>query len=197
MAHEELPANDPTEITQLLGRLGKGDAEVEERLLALVYQRLLGVANQLFGAERENHTLQPTAVVHEAWMKLAREDHAAWSNRGQFFAVGATLMRRILIDHARARGRHKRGDGAQRVSMTDAERDELGGETQLLDLDEALQVLARLDERQHRIVELRFFSGLTVAEVAECLDVSQRTVEAEWTMAKAWLRRRLGSDVTE
>ncbi len=183
--------HDPTELTRLLGRLGAGDDGADEALLELVYDRLLGVARRLFEGERAGHTLQPTAVVHEAWEKLVQEDAAAWRNRAQFFAVGATVMRRILVDYARKRASLKRGGGAEAVPLSAVGPDDLDSNANLLDLDRALEALAHLDERQHRIVELRFFSGLTVPEVASCLGVSVRTVEAEWTMAKAWLKRQL------
>jgi len=183
--------SDPSELTRLLKGFAQGDEAAHEALLPLVYERLHGVAARVFGGERAGHTLQPTVLVHDAWMKLVEEDHAAWQNRAQFFAVGATLMRRILVDHARARQSLKRGGGAERITVHEGMAEELSGGTDLLDLDRALIKLARLDERQHRIVELRFFSGLKVSEVADCLGVSVRTVEAEWTMAKAWLRREL------
>ena len=184
--------SDPTELTRLLQCLGQGDEAAHEALLPLVYERLRGVAARVFQGERAGHTLQPTALVHDAWMKLVQEDHAAWQNRAQFFAVGATLMRRILVDHARARQSLKRGGGAERVTVHEGLAAEFENGADLLELDRALCKLARLDDRQHRIVELRFFSGLKVGEVADCLGVSVRTVEAEWTMAKAWLRRELG-----
>ncbi len=183
--------SDPSELTRLLKDLGQGDEAAHEALLPLVYERLRGVAARVFQRERADHTLQPTALVHDAWMKLVQEDHAAWQNRAQFFAVGATLMRRILVDHARSRQSLKRGGGAERISVHEGMAAEFRSGADLLDLDRALSRLARLDDRQHRIVELRFFSGLRVSEVADCLGVSVRTVEAEWTMAKAWLRREL------
>jgi len=185
---------DPTDLTQLLQRLGQGDEGAHEALLPLVYERLRGVAARVFQGERPGHTLQPTALVHDAWIQLVNEDHAAWQNRAQFFAVGATLMRRILVDHARARQSLKRGGAAERISVHEGLATEFENGADLLDLDRALGKLARLDDRQHRIVELRFFSGLKVNEVADCMGVSVRTIEAEWTMAKAWLRRELERD---
>lgn len=183
--------SDPSELTRLLRGFAQGDEAAHEALLPLVYERLHGVAARVFSGEHAGHTLQPTVLVHDAWMKLVEEDRATWQNRAQFLAVGATVMRRILVDHARARQSLKRGGGAERITVHEGMAEELSGGTDLLDLDRALTKLARLDERQHRIVELRFFSGLKVSEVADCLGVSVRTVEAEWTMAKAWLRREL------
>ena len=129
--------------------------------------------------------------MHAAWEKLSREDGANWKARSQFFAVGATVMRRILVDHARSRARLKRGGGVEAGTLSGVASPDHRSHTDLLDLDDNLQELAKLDQRQHQIVELRFFSGLTVAEVADILGVSVRTVEAEWTMAKAWLKRQL------
>jgi RNA polymerase sigma factor (TIGR02999 family) len=185
-----MPGRD-SDLTHLLRQLGSGDRDADAAVLDLVYDRLKGVANRLFAGERADHTLHPTAIVHAAWQRLAREQGANWKARSQFFAVGATVMRRILVDHARGRVRQKRGGGAAAQSLSGIAAPDDHLHTDLLDLDEQLQQLAQLDPRQHQIVELRFFSGLTVAEVADVLDVSVRTVEAEWTMAKAWLRRQL------
>lgn len=182
---------DPPPLTRLLRELAAGEEAAREKLLPLVYDRLHEVAERIFQRENPGHTLQPTALVHDAWANLVANDRAAWENRAQFFAVGATVMRRILMDYARARGRDKRGGGRDRVTIVaDAIADPAHG-TDLLELDVVLEKLRKLDERQHSIVELRFFSGLSVEEVAECLNVSRRTVEAEWTMVKAWLRREL------
>ena len=185
---------DPTELTELLRDLADGKDEAREKLLPLVYDRLHEVAERVFNRENPGHTMQPTALVHDAWMKLVENDRGVWANRAQFFAVGATVMRRILTDYARARGRAKRGGGAERISIVaDAIASPSTG-ADLLELDVVLQKLKQLDERQHSIVELRFFSGLSVEEVAECLELSRRTVEAEWTMVKAWLRRELEAE---
>ena len=148
------------------------------------------------GRERSDHTLQPTALVHEAYLKLADQDRVNWRGRTHFFAVGAQIMRRLLVDHARRRGRVKRGGEWQRVTLGHGAAPLLGRELdrdELLALDLALQKLARLDERQARIVELRFFAGLEVAEVAEILGVSKRTIEGNWTHARAWLKRELAA----
>lgn len=185
---------DPTELTELLRDLAEGDEGAREKLLPLVYDRLREVAQRAFQRESPGHTLQPTVLVHDAWLKLVENDRGAWQNRAQFFAVGATVMRRILVDHARARGRDKRGGGAQRVSVAGQPMADPGAGTEILELDAVLQKLQRVDPRQHAIVELRFFSGLSVAEVADCLGLSKRAVEAEWTMVKAWLARELKAE---
>lgn len=186
-----MPTPDPSPLTRQLRKLAAGDEAAREKLLPLVYDRLHDVAERIFQRENASHTLQPTVLVHDAWANLVANDRAAWENRTQFFAVGATIMRRILMDYARARGRDKRGGGLNRITIVaDAIADPARG-TDLLELDVVLEKLRKLDERQHSIVELRFFSGLNVEEVAESLGVSRRTVEAEWTMAKAWLRREL------
>ncbi len=185
---------DPTELTRLLRGLADGEVQSRDRLLSLVYERLHEVAERVFQRETPGHTMQPTALVHDAWMKLVENDRAAWENRTQFFAVGATVMRRILLDYARARGRDKRGGALRRVSIVDEAIPSPQAGADLLELDVVLCKLRKLDERQHSIVELRFFSGLSVEEVAECLGLSRRTVEAEWTMAKAWLRRELEAE---
>lgn len=182
---------DPEPITRLLQDLADGKDGADEELLPLIYDRLHRVAQRVFQNERASHTMQPTVLVNDAWLKLAGNDRGAWRNRAQFFAVGATVMRRILVDHARAHRRLKRGGDLDRVSIVAEDiADERRG-TDVLELDAALEKLQRLDARQHAIVELRFFSGLGVAEVADALGVSKRTVEAEWTMAKAWLLREL------
>ena len=189
-----MPDEGTGDATRALLALRDGDAAAAERLLPLVYDRLRGLANRFLGAERAGHTLQPTALVHEAFLKLVEQERVDWAGRTHFFAVGAKAMRRILVDHARGRRRDKRGGGAVRVELREGaalspERDE-----DVLALDEALARLEARDARQARIVELRFFGGLNVEEVAEALGVSKRTVEADWTMLRAWLRRELSSD---
>lgn len=156
-----------------------------------VYRELRDVARRLFRRERHHHTLEPTALVHEAWLKLAAQERVDWSGRSQLLAVGAQAMRRILVDHARARRREKRGGDRFPMALTEelSVREEPG--VGLTDLDGALARLERLDPRQARVVELRFFTGLGVREVALQLGLSVRTIEAEWTAAKAWLKREL------
>ena len=160
-------------------------------LLSLVYDELRRIARQYLRKERSDHTLQPTALVHEAYMKLIDISDVSWQDRAHFFAVASNVMRHILVDHARARATDKRGGEAQRIALEDAV--QLSGETDidLLALDEAMRQLAAFDEQQSKIVELRFFGGLTIEETAHVLKISPATVKREWTMAKAWLFRRM------
>lgn len=183
--------SESKDLTALLRGLAAGDGAFREHALRQVYEKLHAVAERAFRRESPDHTMQPTALLHDAWMKLVESDRGEWQNRDQFFAIGATIMRRILVDHARARGRDKRGGGARRVTLVDDALPSQGGQTDILDLDAVLHRLNKIDSRQHAIVELRFFSGLSVSDVASCLGISRRTVEAEWTMAKAWLAREL------
>ncbi|MAF66448.1 MAG: RNA polymerase subunit sigma-70 [Planctomycetes bacterium] len=184
-------------VSRLLGEVSKGDRVAGERLMPLVYAELREIAQRLFRRERADHTLEPTALVHEAWMKLVDQDRVDWQGRSHFFAVGAQAMRRILVDHARARGRDKRGGNRRAVAFPEGLEAAAQGAPDLLDLEGALARLEKLDPRQGRVVELRFFAGLSVREVAEVIGVSVRTVEAEWTAAKAWLRRELGRGAPE
>ncbi len=187
-------------ITQIVADLGalRGDvAPSTEELFRLLYDELRGLARSFMVSERRDHTLQPTALVHEAYLRLVDQSRATWQGRTHFFAVGARVMRNILVDHARAHGREKRGGGWQQVTLAECVLP--GAEAgldreQLLAVDHALEKLARLDQREARIVELRYFAGLTVAEIAELLGVSKRTVEADWTHARAWLLRELAGE---
>jgi RNA polymerase sigma-70 factor (ECF subfamily) len=188
-----VPAN---EITALLSRLSSGDRTVIERLIALVYDELHRRASRFMKLERADHTLQPTALVHEVYLKLVRQRAPNFNNRVHFYAIAAQLMRRILTDHARARLSAKRGnspDGSLYVESPFIQTDKPAG---IISVDDALNELSILDKRQAKIVELRFFGGLTVEETAEILGISVRTVEREWTVARAWLYARLkrGSD---
>jgi len=180
---------EPTlgEITQLLIDLGKGDRDAEARLIPLVYDELRRLANRYMRGERPDHTLQPTALVHEAYLRLIEQERVAWRNRAHFFGVAAKLMRRILVDHARARLTAKRGAAQPAVQLEDGLvfAEERSGE--FVALDEALQRLAQFDPRLERIVELRFFGGLPVEETAEVLGISTRTVKRDWNAAKMWL----------
>lgn len=165
-------------------------------LFAQVYEELKRVARRYLSRERAGHTLQPTALVHEVWMRLQHQDRAAWQRRTHVVALGAQAMRRILVDHGRGRKRVKRGGHAPRVTLhewLDAAHDRAVSIDDALAIDEALTHLAAIDPRQAQIVEMRFFGGLTVPEVAEALGVSARTVEGEWTHARAWLRRELSA----
>ncbi len=183
--------SDVEDVTDLLTAVTEGDPGAVEALLPLVYAELKRRADGLMRRERAGHTLQPTQLVHDAYLALVQQRRATWQNRAHFFAVASQKMRRILVDHARARHRQKRGGGALRISLHDG----LGLTTQrdedVLAVEQALKRLEEVDERQAHIVTLRFFSGLTVDEVAAVLGTSKRAVEAEWTMIKAWMRREL------
>src|SRR5258707_1654929 len=182
----------PEGITQLLVDWSKGDQAAVEILMPLVYSELRKLAGNYLRRERQGHTLQRTALVNEAYLKLIDQRNAKWQNRAQFFGVAAQLMRRILVDHARAHQAAKRGGSDQeRLSITSAERIVKQPEVDLLALHEALEELATLDAQQERIVELRFFGGLSIEETAEVLAVGHATVERDWKMARAWLRRKL------
>ena len=182
-------------VTELLIGWGKGDKEALDALLPLVYEELRKQAAGYLRRERVGHTLQTTALIHEAYLKLVDQKNVHWQNRAHFFGIAAQLMRRILVDHARTKKRAKRGGSDIRVSFNDAN---LMGQAKDLDivaLDEALNHLAEIDEQQSRIVELRFFSGLTVEETAEVLAISPATVKRDWSMAKAWLHREISGEV--
>ncbi|MDP2342826.1 MAG: sigma-70 family RNA polymerase sigma factor [Deltaproteobacteria bacterium] len=176
------------DITALLQRGGD-----DEELLSVVYGELHRLAAGLMRGERAGHTLQPTVLVHEAWFRLVGQRDVDWQGRGHFFAIAARLMRRILVDHARARRRQKRGGDAVRISLDDDLPLSVDKGADVLAVHDALELLATIDERQAKIVELRFFRGLSVDEVAAVLSLSKRTIEADWTMAKAWLRRELSA----
>lgn len=191
-----MAARPKTDVTECLAALSGGDKAAMERLVPMVYDELRRQAASFLRKEAPGHSLQPTALVHEVFLKLADQNRVSWKGRSHFFAVGAQAMRRILVDHARRKKRAKRGGGRQRISLDEGlvvspRRDE-----DVLALNDALEKLADLDPRQAQIVEMRFFGGLTVQEVAEVLGVSKRTVEAEWTMIRAWLRRELSEDAS-
>jgi RNA polymerase sigma-70 factor, ECF subfamily len=180
-----------TQITQLLAHINDGDPSAAAKLMPLVYDEFHALAARHLRRERANHTLQPTALVNEAYLKLIDQTRVDWQGRTHFFAVGAKIIRRILVDYARQRKRHKRGGGAARVTLDEAVALAPHREEEVLALDEALEKLAQLDPRQAQVVEMRFFGGMTVKEVAASLGVSTRTVEGDWTMARAWLLREL------
>ncbi len=183
---------DPTardQVTRHLADLGEDGAGAEQRLLPLVYDELRALAVNLFRQQQGHHTLQPTALVHEAYLRLVGSD--SYADRQHFFRVAAMAMRQLLVDHARARRAEKRGGDRQRVLLEEAG-DEASREIDLVALDDALTELARLDERQARVVELRFLAGMSVPETAEALGVSERTVYLDWKMARVWLEQQLG-----
>ena len=182
----------PEGITQLLVNWGKGDQAALDRLMPLVYSELRRLATNYLRRERMGHTLQPTALVNEAYLKLVGQKNAKWQNRAHFFAISAQLMRRILVDHARRHQADKRGGtDQQRLSITSAQELVAQQEVDLLALNEALDELSEMDAQQGRIVELKFFGGLSIDETAEVVGISHATVEREWKSARAWLRRRL------
>jgi RNA polymerase sigma factor (TIGR02999 family) len=179
------------QITQWLVDWRNGDASALEKLTPLVYQELHRLAQSYMRGERPGHTLQTTALVHEAYLRLIDTSRVDWQNRVHFYAVAARLMRRILVDFARSREQIKRGGGLQQVSLDEALTFAEDRSAAFLDLDRALLELAKLDERQCQIVELRFFGGLTEPEIAEVLQVSPRTVNSDWSLARSWLLREL------
>lgn len=184
------------DISELLVAWGGGDEAALERLMPLVYDELKRLAHRYMRGERVGHTLQTTALVNEAYLRLAKWKDAQWQNRAQFFAVSAQMMRRILVDFARERQYQKRGGGALQVSLSEAAAFAGGPETDLVALDEALTALAKVDLRKAQMVEMRFFGGLSIAEVAQVLKVSEETVNRDWRLAKVWLLRELSREAT-
>ena len=185
---------DPSEVTRLLGELAAGTPDAANRLANVVYSELHVIAVAAMRREADGHTWQPTELVHEAFSRLVGQERVAWQNRHHFFGIAAQAMRRLLVDHARARKQLKR-DGGERVTLT-ANID--SGESSVIDilaLNDALERLAALDARQVRVVELRYFAGLSMEETAETLGVSLATVKRDWTVARAFLRRALGEMV--
>jgi RNA polymerase sigma factor (TIGR02999 family) len=179
------------QVTQLLLAWGEGDAGAFEQLVPLVHAELRRIARRHMGHERPDHTLQATALVNEAYMKLVDLRRVRWQDRAHFFAMSARLMRRILVDFARSRRYEKRGGGAQKVSIDDALLVVEVRGNELIALDEALEALAEFDLRKSQVVEMRFFGGLSVEETAEALHVSVDTVMRDWKLAKAWLSKKL------
>ena len=179
------------EVTHLLHEMKRGQKDAEERLIPLVYAELRRMAGAYLHRESPAHSLQPTALVHEAYLRLNDIKEIDWQSRSHFFAVAATIMRRILVDHARASHARKRGDGWDAVSLNEAILPSAEKAPEILALDEALDRLARLDPRQAKIVELRFFAGMNEEEIGEALGISSRTVKRDWRVAKAWLFKEL------
>ena len=181
-------SEEPQEITRMLLELTDGNEEVVNQILPHIYDELRRLASSYLRRERSNHTLQPTALVHEAYMKLIDQSRVKWQNRAHFFGIAAQVMRRILMDHARKHTAEKRGGDAELLPIEEeiliVSHDK---SAELIALDDALQQLAEMDERKARIVELRYFGGLSIEETAEVLGVSVPTVNREWRMAKAWL----------
>lgn len=181
----------PGEVTQILHELQKGDPTAEERLIPHVYSELRRLASHYMRRERPDHTLQATALVHEAYLKLIDQHDVNWQGRAHFLGIAAQLMRRILVDHARSHHAVKRGGEQHRIPLDDVIVFSEGKSAELIALDEALSRLAAIDARQSRIVELRFFAGLSVEETAEVLNISPKTVKRDWSVARAWLHREI------
>jgi RNA polymerase sigma factor (TIGR02999 family) len=181
----------PGEITRLLNEVRNGDRAAEAKLLPLVYRDLHRRAANFMRGERADHTLQPTALVHEAYLRLADHRRVSWQNRSHFFAIAAGVMRKVLIDYARRNGAKKRGGAYGSISLDECVVFSPQKSSEIIALDEALNRLAQLDPRQSRIVELRYFGGLSLEETAAAVGLSTRQVEREWTIAKAWLHGEL------
>lgn len=185
-------ALDQTSFTRLLAKVSSGDRADLDRLLEVVYDELRRLAQAHLRQERADHTLAATALVHEAYIRLVDQRQAAWQDRAHFFAAASRMIRRILVDHARARHALKRGGHRARVELASVDQAPGGGDVDILDLEDALRRLAEIDERQARIVELRYFGGLTVEQIAEVMDLGARTVDRDWRCARTWLFTALG-----
>jgi len=190
------PDDNPSveNVTELLDAWGRGDDAALNKLMPLVYGELHRLAHQYMGRESPAHSMQTTELVNEAYLRLVDQKQAAWQNRAQFIGIAAQLMRRVLIDHARGRASEKRGGGARTVPLDEAAILSPAQTNDVLAIDEALQRLSDFDPRKSRIVELRYFGGLTVEETAEVLKISPVTVMRDWSLAKAWLHRELSCD---
>lgn len=182
------------ELTQALLTAGDGDPKAAQRLLPLVYDRLRDLAESYLARESSGHTLQATALVHEAWLKLVNQDRVDWQGRTHFFAVGAQTMRRILVDHARGKRRLKRGSGQPKIALDEELTLSPRNDEDLILLDDVLNKLEETNPRRVRIIEMRFFAGMSMEEVAAELGIAKRTAEKEWTLVRAWLRRELGGE---
>jgi RNA polymerase sigma factor (TIGR02999 family) len=186
-----MPDDCQQDITLLLKQWSDGDQQALDRLVSLVYPELRTIAARYLVRERAGHTLQCTALVHEAYLRLVQQPEKQWQDRRHFFAVAARIVRGILVDYARARQTSKRSGGRLQVTMPEPAKSQLPGGVDLLDLDAALQALEKLDQQQSRIVELRFFGGLSMEETAATLGLSTSTAKREWTTAKTWIRRHI------
>ena len=179
------------EVTELLVRFREGDREAEAQLVSLVYKELRRLASRYLNRERGDHTLQPTALVHEVYLRLASESQPVWQNRAHFFGVAARLMRQILVDYARRHRTRKRGGANEKLTLDNVFAFTQEKSDEVVKLDEALGRLSEKDERQARIVEMKFFGGLSIEEIAEVLEISGRTVKREWMVARAWLHQEI------
>ena len=187
-----VPSSPTHDVTRLLVAWGNGDRAALDRLMPLVYEELRRLARHYMSRERPGHTLQTTALVNEAYLRLVDQEELRLENRAHFFGIAARLMREILVDHARSRQAAKRGGGQYRLSLTKVDRPASGPDMNLLALDEALGRLEALDPQKSRIVELRYFGGLGIEETAEVIGVSPATVKRDWKLARAWLRAEIG-----
>jgi RNA polymerase sigma factor (TIGR02999 family) len=186
-----VPRESSNQVTELLVRWRGGDRNALDALMPLVYNELRRVAQRYLQRERSDHTLQGTALVHEAYVRLVGDDAPQWQNRAHFFAVAAQVMRRILVEHARSHGAAKRGAGACKLTLSAAESVSCRAEVDVVALDDALKTLAEMDPQQSRVVELKFFAGLSNEDTSEVLGISASTVKRDWNTARAWLFREL------
>lgn len=191
-----LQRGNSNQVTELLVRWRGGDKAALDDLLPLVYSELRRIARHYLNQERSDHTLQSTALVHEAYVRLAKQQLPEWQNRAHFFAVAAQLMRQILVDHARGHRASKRGGDAYKIALNEAEERAQPVDVDIVALDDALKTLADLDVQQSRVVELKFFGGLSIEETAEVLGISASTVKRDWITARAWLHRELERGAT-
>lgn len=189
-------AQPQPDVTQLLVNWSNGDRQALEQLTPLVYSELRRLASRYLRRERQGHTLQSTALVHEAYMRLVDQRNVHWQNRAHFFGIAAQLIRRILVDHARSHHAQKRGADACKLSLDEAIATAEKRDLNLVALDDALETLAKIDEQQSRVVELRFFTGLSIEETAEVLGISPATVKRDWAAAKAWLYREISGSAS-
>jgi RNA polymerase sigma factor (TIGR02999 family) len=187
-------ASSPDEVTRMLIEWSNGERGALDKLIPLVYGELRQIAAGVLRRERPDHTLQPTALVHEAYLRLIDQRNVNWQNRAHFFAIAAQAMRRIIVDHARRHNAVKRGGDNLRVELDEAQSQPGPLDVDVLKLDDALTALAAFDPQQSRIVELRFFGGLSIEETAEVIGISPATVKRDWSMAKAWLHREMETD---
>jgi RNA polymerase sigma-70 factor, ECF subfamily len=195
MSSEQPPSRTSHDVTRLLAQLQGGQRDVAQQLIPLVYAELRDLAVSYLRRERSDHTLQPTALVHEAYLRLVDQRNTTWQNRAHFFGIAAQAMRRVLLDHARRKRAGKREGAAQRVTLEEGVAETPQRSIDLIALDVALERLKGIDERQYKVVELRFFGGLDVDQTAEVLQISPATVKRDWTFAKAWLQRELSDSM--
>ena len=184
---------EPDDITLLLKRMQDGDGDARTRLITLVYPELRRMAARRMRGEQPGHTLQPTALVHEAFLRLAGTTDIVWENRAHFFALAAEVMRNVLVDSARRRRAAKRGSGARAASLDEWDGEVYDRPDLILDVDRLLERLRAMDARQAQVVEMRFFAGLTEREIADALAISERTIKRDWSMARAWMRKELAT----